>query len=138
MTMVRKGPVRRSTMTREDMGLKIIDDRGKFVKKVCHGDPVRSFWCKGKPLPLCSRCIMLYPFTLIFLPLGIWLFSIMEMRVLFMFMIFLLLDGPLVIDGYTQYIGLRESNNTIRSITGALAGSGIGLSLGFLINGIFP
>ena len=135
--MVRKGPVRRSEMSREDIGLKVIDDRGRFVKKMCHGDPARSLWFNGKPLPLCSRCTMLYPFTLIFTLFGIWFFSFISMRVLYVFIIFLFLNGPLVIDGYTQYIGIRESNNTLRSITGALAGSGIGLSLGFLMSSIF-
>jgi len=33
--------------------------------------------------------------------------------------------SPLIIDGITQYLGFRESNNALRFLTGLAAGIGI-------------
>lgn len=43
---------------------------------------------------------------------------------------------PLILDGFTQYQGLRNSNNYIRSITGILAGAGAGFALTYIISSL--
>jgi len=70
---------------------------------------------------LCSRCFGIY--------LGIFLIGIyigikakikINLKVSTIFMI------PLLIDGITQSIGLRQSDNLLRFVTGFLFGLGIG------------
>ncbi|MGH1364041.1 MAG: DUF2085 domain-containing protein [Calditrichia bacterium] len=81
----------------------------------CHRLPERSFFFRGKQLPLCARCsgllvgCLTYPFfifDILTLPLSVLLF----------------LHLPLVIDGTTQALGKRLSTNGMRLITGIMAG----------------
>lgn len=70
-------------------------------------------------MPICSRCLSIllgYLFVPLFLvyPLPIW--------------VGLLAQTPMLIDGFTQKWGWRQSNNFLRTITGLV--SGIGLSIG--------
>ena len=130
--MKKKGPLRWSEMKKEDLGLKIIDDRNPILRKVCHGDPVRSFWCRGRPLPLCSRCTLLYPSAVILILLSFPFFLSYNIPSYTMLVVFLILNGPLVIDGYSQYVGWRSSNNLLRAVTGALSGAGIGMGVAYL------
>ncbi|MFO8050070.1 MAG: DUF2085 domain-containing protein [Thermoplasmatota archaeon] len=128
-----KGAVKRSRMRREDLGSKVIDDRSPALKKICHGDPARCFWVSGRPLPLCSRCIFIYPFSLLFLLIGLPIFMTYGIRSYTILVIFIILVIPLVVDGYTQYLGWRSSNNLLRGVTGALSGAGIGLAVAYMI-----
>ena len=128
--------VKRSKMTIDDLDLRIIDDRPWLLRKACHGDPSRTFWIRGRPLPLCSRCISFYPVIPVGGVLGWVLFSLIGLLSWQMLIIFTLLEAPLVIDGWTQYIGWRRSNNRLRSITGALAGIGIGAGVVYMLLGI--
>jgi uncharacterized membrane protein len=125
--------VKRSSMKVEDLGLKIIDDRPWLLKKACHGDPTRAFWLGGKPFPLCSRCITFYPFMFIGILIGPVVFSLIEVLSWQMLLAFALLEAPLILDGWSQYIGWRSSNNTLRAITGALAGIGIGAGIVYML-----
>jgi uncharacterized membrane protein len=94
--------------------------------QVCHRLPERTFNIKGHYFPLCSRCtglligsfsffLFLY-FDCIHYSLNLLIFS-----VLIMF--------PTFIDGYTQLIGLRESNNILRFFTGLIGGLGMVICL---------
>lgn len=73
-------------------------------------------------MALCSRCFVIYLTLFI---TGIFLIKkkinhiYWKICILFLF--------PCIIDGSTEYLGLRLSNNILRFITGALAGIGIGL-----------
>lgn len=134
--MGRKGPVRRSEMVRSDLGLRIIDDRKGFTKMVCHGDPVRSLWIGGRPFPLCARCMLLYPAGLLFLLAGFPFFMMLDLPSYSVMIAFILLNTPLVLDGISQYYGLRESNNVLRAMTGTLSGAGIGLALSYMLERI--
>jgi uncharacterized membrane protein len=127
-----KGSVKRSRMIVEDMGLKIIDDRPPLLRRVCHGDPERSLWIGGHPLPLCSRCIFFYPSLFLSIPLGIISIIIFDPPVLTMFIFTIIMLGPLALDGLTQYHGLRSSNNPLRAATGTLAGIGSGIAAPYL------
>ncbi len=48
-------------------------------------------------------------------------------KVFFSWKVGLLLMIPCIIDGSTQYLGQKLSNNALRSVTGALAGVGAGV-----------
>lgn len=128
----KKGSVKRSRMSAEDVGLKIIDDRPPLLKKVCHGDPERSLWIGGHPLPLCSRCIFFYPSLLLSIPVGIISVIFMDPPILSMLIFTVLMLGPLTVDGLTQYHGWRTSNNFLRAVTGTLAGIGSGIAAPYL------
>lgn len=84
----------------------------------CHRKKERCIHVNGTPFPLCARCMsillgyLIFPF-LFFLPLG--------KEVL---LAGILLNIPMVLDGWTQKKGWRESHNVLRVITGLLAGIG--------------
>jgi len=73
-------------------------------------------------MALCSRCFSIY---LALFMLGIFLIKHRTKRIYWKIAILFLV--PCIIDGSTEYLGLRLSNNILRFITGALAGVGIGL-----------
>ena len=131
--MKKDASVKRSEMTVKDLGLRVIDDRHLLLRKACHGDPSRSFWCRGKPLPLCSRCTAFYPMVPLGLLTGLVMTFIFEPPSWIALSVFSILEAPLVIDGLTQYKGIRRSNNLIRAVTGAMAGAGIGGGIAFLL-----
>ncbi|EKD76506.1 MAG: hypothetical protein ACD_43C00087G0002 [uncultured bacterium] len=82
----------------------------------CHGLPERSLRWSGKILPICARCTGLWIGYAIGAAL-VWFF-------IFPWWISLILIAPLAIDGGTQAIQLRHSNNNLRLITGVCAGVG--------------
>ncbi|MGA1819387.1 MAG: DUF2085 domain-containing protein [Thermoplasmatota archaeon] len=124
--------MKRSEMTTKDLGLKVIDDRHWLYRRTCHGDPSRSFWWRGRPMPLCSRCTAFYPMVPLGLLIGIFLTFFFDPPSWLALLVFSILEGPLVIDGLSQYQGMRSSNNLIRAITGAMAGAGIGGGIAFM------
>lgn len=82
---------------------------------VCHRRPDRSFFYKGKQFPVCARCtgtaigfLSLPLFALKLLTFGWWSFLLMLL--------------PAYIDGSSQAMGWRESNNWLRLFTGILLG----------------
>jgi uncharacterized membrane protein len=125
--------VKRSLMRRKDMGRKVIDDRHFILRKACHGNPERCYWHDDRPLPFCARCIFFYPTIPLGTLLGFIMVVIIEPSMLAILLTTVLLISPLVIDGMTQYQGLRRSTNLLRSITGAMAGTGSGIALAILL-----
>ncbi len=83
----------------------------------CHRMPERSFFFKGKQFPLCARCTGIYLGYAIFIPI-IFFFKINIWYSL-------LAIAPTTIDGLTQAYCKRDSNNTLRFLTGILAGLGL-------------
>jgi uncharacterized membrane protein len=86
----------------------------------CHRLPERSIHIKGKPFPICARCMAIllgYGFIipLFFLPFRWPLY------------VGVLLNIPMVVDGYTQRKGWRKSNNALRISTGLLSGFGMSM-----------
>ena len=113
-------------MTEEDIGSKIIDDRSQLLRKMCHGKPERCLWIKGRPFPLCIRCMGFALTLIIGIILGPLALLIYIPPSRFVLILFIITLGPLTVDGWTQYLGWRRSNNTLRLITGLLAGLGAG------------
>jgi uncharacterized membrane protein len=82
---------------------------------LCHRIPERSFFYKGKQLPICARCtgiLIGYLFGIIYI--------IFSKKPHLLFELLLLI--PIAIDGLGQLHGYWTSNNTRRLLTGILAG----------------
>jgi uncharacterized membrane protein len=94
----------------------IYDRIMNICKYLCHQKPERSFFYKEKQFPVCSRCTGI----VIGAAAGFVLASLTQPT-----LIFVLGFIPLIIDGTTQYYGLRTSNNTLRFVTGLLCGFSI-------------
>jgi uncharacterized membrane protein len=92
------------------------------LRPICHQWPTRCVWIFGSNTALCSRCLGFY-FSL-FLT-GV--FASVKRNSRLNWKLSLILFIPFVIDGYTQFMGWRTSNNNLRFITGFMAGVGIGL-----------
>ena len=96
---------------------------GEFLgSAICHRLEERSFNLNGYYLPLCARCTGMY---IGFLVSSLYFFIIKRNKadkppdVKSALLIFASLL-PLAFDGITSYMGLRETNNIIRFVTGAL------------------
>ncbi len=101
-----------------------------IMKYICHQIPDRCFKINGKPMVICSRCLGFYMGLFIGLLIPLLITIIYQISHLTILIIFLISAIPMAIDGYTQYKGLRKSNNALRFSTGLLAG----ISLGILFN----
>ncbi|MGG4495681.1 DUF2085 domain-containing protein [Brevibacillus reuszeri] len=91
----------------------------------CHRLPSRSIYLNGKQIPLCARCmaILLGYLTLpalFLMPLPFW--------------VGVLLQVPMLADGFTQYKKWRESTNWLRVVTGLLSGVGQGVIVVSVVN----
>ena len=89
----------------------------------CHQRQERSFSCRGRQIPLCARClgILIGP---LFAPLYLrcpnpWV-AVVGISVF-------------LVDGSTQLMGLRESNNWLRLVSGAAFSASV---LFLLIDGV--
>jgi uncharacterized membrane protein len=90
-------------------------NRTKIGFAFCHRRKDRSFRISRYTFPLCARCT------------GLWLgfvmgllFRVGGLHMPLIFSVALLL--PLMVDGLTQLVGYRESNNQLRLLTGVLFG----------------
>ena len=95
-----------------------------ILNLICHRKPERSFFIKGHQFPVCSRCTGFY-ISLIAYFVYTYYFFVDYNLVLLLFAVILLI--PTAIDGLTQLFEYRESNNTLRFITGLLGGLGLGI-----------
>lgn len=94
----------------------------KYSKLLCHRIPERSFHYKSHQFPVCARCTGFYTGLIVFL---IYNFFYPIDYTLNLFIISMILLIPAGIDGFTQLIGLRKSNNNLRFITGFIGGIGL-------------
>jgi uncharacterized membrane protein len=92
-----------------------------FFSHFCHQRPERSFFLFGKQLPVCARDVSLYMAAFIssvsYPKLRNICTTTMPSK---LYLVLFLL--PMALDGGTQLLGLRESTNLLRCITGILAG----------------
>ncbi len=94
----------------------------KYSKILCHRIPERSFHYKNHQFPVCARCTGFYTGLAVFLIYN-YFFSITYTIELFIISAALLI--PAAVDGFTQFFGLRESNNNLRFVTGFIGGIGL-------------
>ena len=90
----------------------------------CHRKPERTFKIREHYFPVCSRCTGFYIgaffyFTYVY-------FNFVEYTLPLIIIAFLMII-PTFIDGSTQLIGVRESNNLLRFCTGLIGGVGLAI-----------
>jgi uncharacterized membrane protein len=91
----------------------------ELLGKTCHRLPGRSLQLPWGTSGLCARCTAFWAaagFVSLAMALGVRPPGLSAG---------LLLLAPLVVDGGLQYLGLYESNNPLRVITGLAAGAGV-------------
>jgi uncharacterized membrane protein len=81
---------------------------------------------------LCARCTGFYAGSIIGFPWGV-LMAYLGMGSIMVLATFLATSSPLVLDGTTQYMGLRRSNNKLRLVTGLASGFGGGMGASYLL-----
>jgi len=110
------------------------DDHGNGAlwSYICHGRPERCFWYKGKPLPLCARCLGFYLGVLIGFVTPLFFLEFGDISFKWIVIIVGCTMLPFVVDGTLQYSFNVASNNPRRFATGILAGIGLGISLTWL------
>ena len=91
---------------------------------ICHRKPERSFFIHGHQFPVCARCTGFYISLFAYFTYTYYFFVDYNMLLLTCAIILLI---PSAIDGFTQLFEYRESNNTLRLITGILGGLGLGI-----------
>ena len=94
----------------------------KYSKILCHGIPERSFHYKNHQFPVCARCTGFYTGLIVFLIYN-YFYPVNYTLGLFITSIILLI--PAGVDGFTQLMKLRESNNNLRFVTGFIGGIGL-------------
>jgi len=105
----------------------------------CHQLPQRSLVLGGNQMPFCARCVAIYTFMAIGLAITAFPFlprydDITQIR-------WWVIVGALVpigIDGVGQLLGLWESTNAMRFLTGGLVGAVTGLALGYMLRELGP
>ena len=91
---------------------------------ICHHIPERTFNIQGHYFPVCSRCTGFYIAAFSYFIFA-YLFYVKYTSIIIIFAIFMII--PTIIDGFTQLFGLRESNNTLRFVTGLMGGVGLAI-----------
>ncbi len=102
-----------------------------LYRLTCHQRPERSFFLFGHKMAICARCTAIYTsFWGMGLLYAVWKATPWGHRYPPRSLPLrwpAILAVPMFIDGLTQLVGLRESTNLLRAITGALVGVGTGL-----------
>lgn len=99
--------------------------------RLCHQKEERSFFINGNQMPFCARCTAIW----LGLSIGIFLMIFFEIKLSEKIFLMILIGLiPLGIDGVGQLIGLWESTNLIRFLTGILTGIVSGIALGVIID----
>lgn len=91
---------------------------------ICHRRPDRTFSIKGHRFPVCSRCTGIYIGAFSYFLIAY--FTPIKYTPILVIMA-ILMTKPMIVDGFTQLLGLRESTNLLRLITGLLGGFGFGI-----------
>lgn len=94
----------------------------KIINLICHRNPNRSFFIKGHQFPVCIRCTGCYLVISLYL---IYTYYFYVDYTIYLIITAILLLIPMAIDGTTQLLTNRISNNTLRFITGFLGGLGL-------------
>lgn len=103
------------------------------IRFVCHARPERSFSFRGKKLPICSRCTGFYSFMIAGIVGGFLLLQASDISYFILFAVTMVALTPMAVDGLTQLLGWRESDNYVRFMTGSLAGAVIGMDIAALV-----
>ena len=108
---------------------------------ICHRLPERTFKIRNHYFPVCSRCTGIYIgafsyyifvyFVYVQYNIAVILAALENLRFsvpqTLLCLMAILMIIPTFLDGLTQFFGFRESNNTLRFLTGLIAGIGLGI-----------
>lgn len=111
----------------------ICADIMKLTKYICHRKPERSFFIGNHQFPVCARCTGFYTGLLVYLIYNYFYQHSYDLNMLIISMILMI---PVAIDGFTQYLGKRESTNNLRFITGFIGGIGLIIFMKIIIRWI--
>lgn len=100
---------------------------------LCHQKADRSFFINGNQMPFCSRCTSIWLGLAIGLGLMVFFKIELDSKLIILILISLI---PIGVDGVGQLIGLWESSNIARVITGILVGIACGIAIGVIIDEI--
>lgn len=101
--------------------------------RLCHQKSERSLFLNGNEMPFCTRCMAIW--SGLALGLGFMVLYSIELNEKF-FIAILLSIIPLGVDGVGQLLGLWNSTNLIRFLTGVIAGGVSGMAIGLIIDEI--
>lgn len=96
----------------------------RILDLICHRKPEHSFFIRGHQFPVCSRCTGCY-ISIVCYIVYTYYFYVNYNIILIILAILLIL--PMAIDGTTQILTKRLSNNTLRFITGLMGGLGLSI-----------
>jgi len=108
-----------------------------FLRYVCHQKPRRCLKIGSRRMPICARCMGFYMgLVLGCVTFAVWRYFI---RLPWWVLTILILSGisPMAVDGLTQLLTDRESNNPLRLITGLLGGLTMGLCAVYLVVNLY-
>ncbi|HBT85919.1 MAG TPA: hypothetical protein DEF85_09545 [Clostridiaceae bacterium] len=91
---------------------------------ICHRLPDRTFNIRGHYLPVCSRCTGFYIGAFSYF-IYVYFYYVQYTSSLIILAILMLL--PAFLDGFTQLLNFRISNNTLRLFTGLIGGVGLAI-----------
>ena len=89
--------------------------------QICHQLPQRSYFIFGHKMAVCARCFGIYTGFLIGMIIYPFIKKLDDFRTPNKWYLIIALI-PMAVDGTTQLIGLRESFNELRFVTGFIAG----------------
>jgi uncharacterized membrane protein len=99
--------------------------------RMCHQKTERSLFLNGNQMPFCSRCTAIW----IGLALGAGIITAYRINLDYKFLLLIFLGiMPIGIDGVGQLIGVWESTNLSRIVTGLLAGVVCGITIGCIVD----
>lgn len=98
---------------REDIWIKTMEIGGRLG---CHQMPERSFFWKGYQFPVCARCTGVIIATII--ATFVFVFKKISKGIC------ICMSAVMLADWLVQRIGIKESNNKRRLITGLIGGFG--------------
>ena len=95
-----------------------------FTQFICHRIPERTFNIRGHYFPVCSRCTGFYIAAFSYF-IFVYYFYVQYTPILILLAILMII--PALLDGFTQLIGFRQSNNILRLLTGLIGGVGLAI-----------
>ena len=97
-----------------------------LTRFICHRIPERTFNIHGHYFPVCARCTGFYIGAFSYF-IYVYYFYVDYTISLILFAILMMI--PTFLDGFTQFIGSRESCNMLRLLTGLIGGVGLAILL---------
>lgn len=91
---------------------------------ICHRLPDRTFNIRNHYFPVCARCTGFYIGAFTYF-IYAYFFYVQYTSYLIIFALLMLI--PAFLDGFTQLLNYRLSNNLLRFLTGIIGGIGLGI-----------